>query len=157
MTLTISQIEELEQIVDAAISKIYEDDPELIEKSGMERSAAFRFGLYFYCLTRKIDWLSSLDIDMEYNKIKGQNIKPTQRRPAGTQPDFILHKRDDDTNILVIEFKHWSNPEDREPDIKKLEDFVNQNDSYKYGLGIFIELGKEKGDCEPFLDYEPEN
>ena len=108
MILTTQQIDQLNNITETALNQLYENDIDLIRRRGMERSLSFRFGLYFYNLTRDIDWLANFDLDLEYNK-NGNNIKQTVRRLRGVQPDFILHSRgNNDENILIIEFKgYW--------------------------------------------------
>jgi hypothetical protein len=160
MILTKYRIEELKRLINNAVGSVYKHDMELLIKSGMERSAAFRFGVYFDRLKIRTRWLSSLHIDMEYNKHGEDPKRIPSRRTAkqGVQPDFILHLRGcDNWNILVIEFKHWSTCDGGEADMQKLRDFTSQEGKYKYGLSVFIKFGKERPECEYFLDYEPKD
>jgi hypothetical protein len=152
MNLNTEQIEILKQTINSTLENVYQNDYDLIERGGMEQSLSFRFGLYFSTIIKDLDWLKSHNIDLEYNK-NGLNPKRTPRRPNGVRPDLILHKRGENiNNVLVVEFKGWWNG-DRESDLVKLEDFVNQDGEYKYGLGVFIEFNKEKPKIEYFNGY----
>lgn len=158
MILTQNQIDELSDIADRALQQLFRDDLSLIQRRGMERSIVFRFGIYFHQLTRNIEWINNLDLDLEYNK-NGDNVKATIRRPRGVQPDFILHRRgNNDYNTLIIEFKGWwnSHPRARELDRQKIEDFVNQEGEYKYGLGLLVEIEMDTHRVEIIKDYEIE-
>lgn len=153
MILNTQQNQLLTEMVEQCVAKLYVDDIRLVERGGMERSLAFRFGLYLDYAIRTCDWLSNLHIDLEYNK-NGLTPKRTPRRPNGAQPDLILHTREiQDNNILVVEFKGWWNTYDRQNDRIKLEDFVSQIGEYKYGLGVFIEFNQVPA-YEYFHDYE---
>lgn len=156
MRLQTSQIEQLRQLLNLALTRLYEEDNQLIQRGGMERSLAFRFALYFSESMKETEPPINLDIDLEYNK-NGLAPKRTPRRPNGVVPDFLLHSRgDNEENTLVVEFKGWWNNEARENDIIKLEDFVHQEGEYMYGLGVLIELNKDYFTVEEFIDYTPE-
>jgi hypothetical protein len=153
MILTAEQRATLIEIIAPIMQRVYQDDIRLIQRGGMERSLSFRFGLYLSDAIRQNEWLSNLHLDLEYNK-NGLNPKRTPRRPNGAQPDLILHTREGHVNnILVIEFKGWWNDYDRQRDRIKLEDFVDQEGEYKYGLGILIELNIDAPTYEYFQDY----
>jgi len=147
MVLKEHQILNLKKLIQTAIIRLYDNDNSLILRGGMERSVSFRFALYLADELAKCDWLREFDLDMEYNK-NGDNPKRTPRRPSGAQPDLILHRRGNNLeNILVVEIKGWWNEEPRKNDYIKLEDFIHQEGEYKYGLGAYLELGKEG--CNP--------
>jgi hypothetical protein len=142
MFLTEEQSESLKRVISKSIRRLYIDDIDLIERKGMEQSIAFRFTLYLNEALQTVKWVNDLqlDIDIEYNK-NGLAPKRTPRRPKGTRPDVIIHKRgNNESNLLIIEIKGWWNQESREIDIIKLEDFTHQDGEYKYGLGVFLEL-----------------
>ena len=153
MRLDANQIKVLNEIISNTLQRLYIQDIELIQRGGMERSLSFRFGLYFSELISEYKKFKTLDIDLEYNK-NGLEPKRTPRRPNGVQPDFILHKRrNNDQNILVIEFKGWWNDTDRDIDQIKLEDFVSQDGEYKYGMGILVELNNDEFELITYIDY----
>lgn len=155
MVLNLEQRQSIIGGVDAAVARLYANDPELINRRGMERSIAFRFGLYFNDAIRDIPWINALGLtlDLEYNK-NGLHPKRTTRRPLGVQPDLILHRREqNEHNLLVIEFKGWWNNYSREIDRIKLEDFVHQEGEYRYGIGILIEINTIQSEREYFYGY----
>lgn len=149
MILTEEQCNDLKRIVSESVTRLYTEDRTLIERRGMEQSAAFRFALYLneaFLTLNSID-RSELHLDIEYNK-NGLSPKRTLRRLNGTRPDLIIHKRDsNEFNLLIVEIKGAWNRQPREDDIIKLEDFTNQEGEYKYGLGVFLEL--KPNNCTP--------
>ena len=147
MVLTDEKIAQLKEVVQLSLNNLYQNDLELIQRGGMEQAVSFRFGTYLLGHCQQIEWLKHSDFDMEYNK-NGLNPKRTPRRPNGTRPDLIIHTRNsNEFNILIVELKGWWNPESRENDRIKLEDFVHQDGEYKYGLGVFLDLNENN--CEP--------
>ncbi|MUP36809.1 hypothetical protein [Labilibaculum euxinus] len=153
MILTTQQIRQLNNITTNALNQLYGNDLDLVSRGGMERSLSFRFGLYFHNLITDNDWLSDFNIDLEYNK-NGNDTKRTMRRPRGVQPDFTLHRRgNNDENILIIEFKGYWDRRNRQFDRSKVEDFVNQNATYRYGLGLLVELNENGYVVESIYDY----
>lgn len=143
MVLNQEQKQELKSIVDSAVAQLYTETESLIQREGLERSITFRLGIYLNDLFRNTIWLSNFDFDIEYNK-NGLNSKRTPRRPNGVQPDIILHRRrSNNENVMVIEIKGWWDRRTRDDDRVKLEDFTHQDGEYKYGLGVFLDFGKE--------------
>lgn len=143
MHLNRNQICELESITRTALDKLYLEDTTLVNRSGLEQSIAFRFGIYFHYLIKDIEWLSRLDLDMEYNK-NGNDSKRTPSKPNGARPDLILHSRgNNNSNVLIIEFKGWWNRKNRSIDRDKILDFTNIEGSYSYCLGILVEFKKD--------------
>lgn len=53
-------------------------------------------------------------------------------------PDIIVHKRNKEDNLLVVELK--KSDLDPQCDIKKLELFTDMKGEYRYSLGLFIEF-----------------
>ncbi|WP_020597285.1 hypothetical protein [Spirosoma panaciterrae] len=157
MVLPKEDIDGLKSIISSSLDYLYEYDFPLIQIRGMEQSAAFRFAIYLHEEIMNFAWLSQLNLDIEYNK-NGEGPKITPRREYGTKPDLIIHGRGhNNLNVLIIEFKHWSNTAREQNDIEKLEDFTNQDGAYKYGLGAFIRLRPDV--CNPvyFINGQAEN
>lgn len=153
MILNEEQISLLRGIIQVSLDNLYRNDIELVQRGGMEQAISFRFGIYLMEQCQQIEWLRNSDFDMEYNK-NGVNPKRTPRRPNGTRPDLIVHTRNsNEANILIVEIKGWWNDEPRERDRIKLEDFVHQEGEYKYGYGVFIDLGKNGCEPEYFKNY----
>ena len=156
MKLSRKQIEQLKREIIDCITRLYCNDLELITRGGMEQSAAFRFAIYLNDSIKRIEWLNDLQIDIEYNK-NGLEPKRIPRRQNGVKPDLIIHSRgNNNKNVLVVEIKGWWNEESRDADKIKLEDFTHQDGEYKYGLGVFLELGKDGCNPEYFVGYNNE-
>lgn len=129
-------------MVVSVLDRVYADHNYLIENKVSERSIVFWFGIYIYEVIQGTRY-SEYDLDVEYNR-NLLEVKRTENFPHGTYPDLILHKRgNNDSNILIIEFKPWWNP-GTDDDLIKLQDFTNPDNGYKYDLGLSILLGREK-------------
>lgn len=153
MILTNEQIEQLLTILKTALGELYNKDKELIDRAVNERDLAFRLGLHMNPMLQINEQLKNLDLDIDYNK-NGDEPKRTPRRPKGAVPDLIIHKRGNNiSNTLVVEIKGWWNKQERKDDFIKLEDFTHQDGEYKYGLGVFVELGKDNFSMENLKGY----
>jgi len=142
MILSDEQIQQIQGVITNCIDQLYLNDAALINRRGMERSASFRFAVYLHDSINEIEWLNGLQVDIEYNK-NGLIPKRIPRRPNGVRPDLIIHSRgNNDANMLVVEIKGWWNNKPRENDRIKLEDFTSEDGEYKYGLGVFLDLGR---------------
>lgn len=128
------------QRIQLALEILLELDKFLLENDVHERTIAHRLAIY-------LEWLfPKWHIDCEYN-LHGIHIKElpdirdcdVDKKTDRVLPDIIIHKRNSDKNLLVIEIK-----KDKESacDIKKLELFTKENGKYKYRLGLFIKFNK---------------
>lgn len=153
MILSNGQIEEIITILKTALTELYKRDKELIDRAVNERALAFCLGLHMNPLLQANEKLKIWNLDIEYNK-NGDKPKRTPRRPKGAVPDLIMHKRgNNNSNYLVIEIKGWWNSKSREEDFIKLEDFTHQEGEFKYGLGVFVELGEDNFTIEILKGY----
>jgi len=75
------------------------------------------------------DW----HVDVEYNRDKDQ-VKTLDEEKV--RPDIIVHIRNTDSNLLVIEVKKFNNPENTNLDRKRLEKFTSLEGKYRYELGL---------------------
>ena len=147
-----------------ALKKLYQNDMHLIyncpatrHKSNDnkhhvgERSIVFRFAHYLQEMLNCEKRLSSYDLDCEYNR-NGTMAKRLPSFPNGTYPDVILHHRGSNkSNLLVMEFKtYWSDNQDI--DVRKIEEFTNQNGEFKFLLGETVLIGKDKAKQRLFVD-----
>ena len=144
MDLTSGQVSGLKSIVNSCLDQLFQNDNHLMDRSGLERSAAFRFGVYLNSAVNNIGWLTGLTVDMEYTK-NGLYQKIIPSKLKGAHPDLILHNRgNNDKNVLVIEFKgYWSRTQLKSDRIK-LTEFTDKEGNYRYGLGLLIKFGKKR-------------
>ncbi len=134
-------IEKLKKLLKKAVERCYYDDKFLIEQN-MERPAVARI---FYYMQNLIDYdeefseFREYNLDVEYNK-KGRGQKVTDNRENGSAPDIILHIRQENVNLLVVEFKSHKNYKKTTDDRLKLIDFTKLGQGYEYKLGVFVKL-----------------
>jgi len=142
---------EIMKKVHISLEVLFKNDLFLIENLVHERSIAHKLAEY---LQHEFpDW----NVDCEYNK-KDRDTKildeinecSKDRKKDIVYPDIIIHKRDTDCNLLVIEIK---NNKEAPCDIKKLELFTSNVLDYKYKMGLFIKFYKKrKPDLVWFID-----
>ncbi len=144
-------IEDLEvkvkSLVNSALDRLYNNDAYLFKEDTSERSIVFHFGRHFIDIINDDCSFKGYNVDSEYNRSKSheknQKVVVHENKEHRRFPDIILHKRDSDkNNILVIEFKKYSNYSkvQRKIDYDKLKAFTG--DEHKYKVGLFISLGK---------------
>jgi len=96
-----------------------------------------------------LDW----HVDVEYNRDKDQ-VKTLDEE--NVRPDIIVHIRNTDSNLLVIEVKKSNNPENTNLDRKRLEKFTSLTGKYRYELGLLaiFYVGKDYQKAPIFEYYE---
>lgn len=142
--------EELKQILQQAIDKLYKKDSYLFEGKVSERAISHKLACYITELAPKKKKNSGWHVDAEYNR----NVEaPKTLRLNGQEtcvvPDILIHRRglnnEEDTidnNLLVIEIKKNAKRSGQEKDIEKIKAFINDNPyNYKYGLFINFKPG----------------
>lgn len=154
MKLNKRQMYTITKVINDALEKLYREDAYLIANEVHERSIVCRFLIYLQHEVENTNF-KSFQLDADYNKDHSEP-KRTKNRPKGTCPDVILHKRgSNEGNIFVIEFKTgWSRNKNKAvpKDIHKLQDFTEQSEKYKYGVGFFIMLEKDYPHIQTFID-----
>ena len=142
------EIAQLKKILGTAIGKMYAEETPLPKKEGMEQAIVFRVAVYMNELL-KSSAFKELHLDCEYNKCM-DDPKTTPNFKEGLRPDLLIHKRGDHSgNKLAVEFKGWWQ-KDFDRDKRKLKDLVNREYDYKYVLGAFVLIGKDKPEIEYF-------
>lgn len=138
----------LKQYVDYALEKLYQKDMSLIDRKVSERAIVFRFGLYMHEILQSTEF-SVYDIDVEYNR-NGNEPKRSPNHKNGTYPDFIIHKREVNTdNLLVLEFKtEWYNNQKADKD--KIQKYMDLSGEYKFKYGATILINKDRPQIEWF-------
>lgn len=127
----------LMQIVNQSLDSLYANDQHLFNIKAHERALVFRFGLYFENFKNKTEF-KDYDLDIEYNR---NFSEPKKIYDDCVLPDLIFHKRgNNNSNLLIIEFKTEWSQEDHDGDFKKLKAFTKFDGEYRYSLGIFTLL-----------------
>jgi hypothetical protein len=117
-----------------ALTRLFEHDAYLLEHDAHELSISHRLGLWLQEVFP--DW----DVDCEYN-LAGEETK----RLSGfvVRADIVVHQRGKKRNLLVVEIKKASAPEEGdEGDRGKLCGFQIK---YSYRHAVFMKL--ETGHC----------
>ena len=129
--------EEIQGNVDIALDIFFENDHLLLAVGANERSVSHKIAEYLQLQFQ--DW----NVDCEYNrkedqikKLEGIRGCLEQRSSDRIYPDIIIHRRNTDENLLVIEIK--TNSPEEDCDIRKLELLTKPDNGYEYSLGLYI-------------------
>lgn len=141
---------EIKKKVEIAIKTLFEKDSFLLENKANERSVSCKLAEYLQ------SQFSEYNVDCEYNKKGEGEIKrlagieecDKQRATDRILPDIIVHKRNSNDNIVIIEIKTISN--DEKCDLCKLKLFTRRSGEYRYQIGLYI---KFNGTNNPELIY----
>ena len=147
---------QLKENVETAIQGLTTNDRFLIKNGLHEITIAHKLAEYLELGFK--DW----DVDIEYNKkidvdLQGNTSKEILNRfsnagesghkqQRGLRIDIIIHhrgKNGNDDNLLAIELKKVGNPSRRNKDEDALKQLTDQNGSYRYQFGLFIDMNKE--------------
>lgn len=142
--------EDEDKVVDA-LESFFKADKKLLDLNASERSISHKLAEH---LQKEFsDW----NVDCEYNR-QGEDpkrmfldlftdLKADDQEAKTVFPDIIIHKRNTDENLLVIEIKKSNNPNNGDKDIQKLKAFTDTGDEgkYKYKAGLFLVFDVEKG------------
>lgn len=142
-----------------AINLFIKHDSFLLQRNVNERSLSHKLAEYLQ------GEFQGWHVDCEYNR--DHDLTKRLKVPKGTTPiddtegktvfpDIIVHHRNNNDNLLVIEVKKSSNPDNGDFDRKKLEAFVKPPFSYQYGLFLKLNVvGTEMANHE--LEWFPKS
>jgi hypothetical protein len=137
----------IKEKVEICIRQLFKNDYHLLEINAHERSISHKLAEYLQ--QQFPDW----HVDCEYNR-HGIEIKRLDNKVV--YPDIIVHIRNTDFNLLVIELK--CSDKDCKDDIEKLERYTNQNGKFKYQLGLFLKIiNSEIKEIQWFKDGQQKN
>lgn len=142
-------VKEIKEKVHISLGVFFKNDSFLLEAGVHERSIAHKLAEYLQ------DEFPDWHVDCEYNK-KGRTDKIldgiqgcTEQKTTGKiYPDIIVHLRNTERNLLVIEIK--KNNESDPCDIKKLELLTEPDRGYEYTLGLYLKFNRLNN---PVLDW----
>ena len=119
----------IKEKIGVAITALLKNDLFLLRNDSDEWSISHKFAEY---LQRQFpDW----HVDVEYNRDKDQ-VKVLG--DENVRPDIIVHIRDTDSNLLVIEVKKSNNLDLIDDDRKRLRLFTSQKEKYRYQFGALV-------------------
>lgn len=129
---------EIKKEVISCIIHLLKNDYVLFETEANERSISHKLAEYLQ--ERFPEW----HVDCEYNRDYKNTKKPKKTKELNDEivyPDIIVHRRNTDYNLLVIELK--CSRANNQDDIKKLKGFTDQSGKFRYRLGLFLRITKD--------------
>lgn len=145
--------EDMKRRIIAAIRALYKRDGDLLDVDANERSITHKLAEYLGAE------FPSWHVDCEYNR-RGSAVKrlslgfdklnPDDLEAKTVFPDIIVHHRQTDDNLLVIEMK--KNGNDTTKDEAKLEAFTGSE--YGYFLGLLLVLKENDYELQWFAEGE---
>ncbi len=138
---------ELQQKVQKAIKRLLIQDSYLLERDVNERSISHKLASYL-----QSEFGEEWDVDCEYNRdhnirkeliISSKAVEIDDTNAKTVFPDVIVHHRDTNDNLLVIEMKKASNSREMDFDLQKLQAFKRER--YHYCHTFYLQL-KTKDD-----------
>jgi hypothetical protein len=137
--------ESIEEMLERAVRMVLRNDLFLLVNDSDEWAISHKLAEY---LQKEFpDW----HVDVEYNRDKDQVKMLDEER---VRPDIVIHIRNTDNNLLVIEVKKSNNLEGVESDVKRLKRFTSPEGKYKYQFGLLavFNVGNEY-QKSPILEY----
>lgn len=140
--------------LEAALSRLLENDRYLLEQNLSERSISHR------CAEHLQGVFPEWHVDCEYNRnfeqVKRLEIGVPDTSPGETEartvyPDIIVHRRGTDENLLVVEVKKSNNQDSGGYDLRKLEEF--QRGEFGYENAYFVMVDVDEIRCE-FCEWQ---
>jgi hypothetical protein len=142
---------EIFQGIEQALMAFVRNDLDLLHPDANERNISQRLALHLQAQ------FPDYKVDCEYNRdadhIKRLDLYPENARTDDLQgktiyPDIVVHRRDEGSNLLVIEVGKKAGEEDRKKDLLKLR---RTKEEYRYEGALFINFGSRE---KPIEDIE---
>ena len=133
----------IEKKIERALTAFYAQDQELLALNANERSISHRLAVHLQAE------FGNRHVDCEYNRdghdpkrlaLHVSRVDTDDIEAQTVFPDIIIHKRNSEDNLVVIEIKKSSSTLSPDRDLEKLKEFVNQ---LGYQFALFIKLYTE--------------
>jgi len=126
----------IKEKIEKAIRMLLKNDLFLLKTNADEWAISHQYAGYLQ--NQFVEW----HVDVEYNRDKDK-IKEWKNKPI--RPDIIVHIRDTDNNLLVIENKKSDNLETIDADVERLRWFTSPEEKFKYQFGalVIFHVGKD--------------
>lgn len=124
-----------------AIGLLLENDLFLLENNVNERSVSHKLAEYLQLLFK--DWHVDCEYNRDYDKVKKLHFASSQSENTDSLdaktvfPDIIIHHRNTDDNLLVVEMKKCGNSQGDDFDKKKLKAYICE---LNYKCGCFVKF-----------------
>lgn len=153
----IERDEIINDILIPSLQRLYEKDYQNILYGVSERNICARLAFHMENVMTDHDKYRGYFADVEYNRKNDGAGKYYENKQKVTRPmvsDLVVHKRDNEPNLLAIEMKRWNNYDKRDDDRVRLTSVVSsptkrdKNCVYDTVLGVFIIYSPTKLDIE---------
>lgn len=137
-------LDDVKQRLITAVCQLYRHDQELLAVDANERSLTHKLAEHLQ------DEFPGWHVDCEYNRhghepkrlpVSSPCVHADDTEAMTVFPDVIVHRRQTDQNLFVIEVKKTHGQADTR-DIEKLEGFTVGGD-YRYQYGVFLRLDED--------------
>lgn len=125
--------------LDSCIQKLLATDAKLLALNANERAITHKFAEYLAACFP--DWQVDCEYDRLLEEAKRLRLHGEWRRVI---PDIIVHRRNTDENLLVIEAKKDNDPRGGDADMEKLREFKNQL-GYRHAIFLRFRVGDRAG------------
>lgn len=119
----------IKEKIDRAVNVLLKNDLFLLMNNSDEWSISHKLAEYLQ------QEFPQWHVDLEYNRDKDQ---AKEMEGKIVRPDIIVHLRNTDNNLLIVEIKKSNNLGDLEDDKERLEKFTSPEGRYRYKLGLLI-------------------
>jgi len=137
--------EVIERDLKKALDILLAKDAHILRADANERSISHRLAAYLE------PYFDGWNVDCEYNRnhddpktleIPRRNVPNDDTQARTVFPDIIVHKRDTDENLLVIEMKKTTSQETDKFDLHKLDAFKKQL-GYKFAVFVKVRTNED--------------
>ncbi len=142
----------IRSIIRKSLMELYSKDALLMDSAYdiNERTVTHRLAIYLESYFQKYGYI----VDVEYNRMRGDTVgdavgnlmgkrlnwEENEQGSSYVYPDIIVHKRDTDDNLLLIEVKmSWKNVK-KSDDLLKITEYIKE---IGYQYGVYIELSPD--------------
>ncbi|MEX0287953.1 MAG: hypothetical protein AB3N14_02490 [Flavobacteriaceae bacterium] len=140
-------------IIQKSLDNLYSKDALLMDAAYdiNERTVTHRLAIYLESYFKEFGYIA----DVEYNRIRGDydsdavgnlmgkclNWQDNEQGSSYVYPDIIVHKRDTDDNLLLIEVKMAWKSSKKNDDLLKINKYLKE---IRYRYGVYIELSENR-------------
>lgn len=152
-------------IIQKSLDKLYAEDTILMDAAYdiNERTVTHRLALYLEFYFKEHGYV----VDVEYNRIRGDynsdavgnlmgkrlSWQDNEQGPSYVYPDIIVHKRNTNDNLLLIEVKMAWKSGKKKDDLLKINEYLKKI-GYRYG--VYIELPETRSKSQvQFGPFQP--
>ena len=144
-------------IIHKSLEKLFQTDALLMDSAYNinERTVTHRLAMYLELFFIGDGYV----VDVEYNRIRGDydsdavgnligkrlNWHEEEEGSSFVYPDIIVHKRDTNDNLLLLEVKmSWKSHKSKN-DLLKINEYLSE---FKYKYGVYLELSDAIDNCK---------